>query len=227
LRSQFELRGDAPVFLFTFDCNSSIARKNPMGVVEAFARAFPHQGPDSPILILKTINLEHHSGFERNLRAGMAAVNGTVLNGHLSQQQMANLFHACDVYVSLHRSEGFGLGMAEAMAIGKPVIGTGYSGNIDFMNGADSCLVGYRLRPINNNDYEDAPGMSSVYTEGTLWAEPDLDQAAQWMQILASDEPLRNRIGASAKAAMASFSEEVVSRIAVARLTTLASELRG
>jgi glycosyltransferase involved in cell wall biosynthesis len=158
----------------------------------------------------------------------MARVNGTVLNRHLSQQELANLFHACDVYVSLHRSEGFGLGMAEAMAIGKPVIGTGYSGNIDFMNGGDSCPVGYRLRLIDSNDFEDAPGMATVYTEGTLWAEPDLDQAAQWMQLLASDEPLRHRIGASAEAAIgASFSEEVVSRIAVARLTTLASELRG
>lgn len=228
LRSQFDLRGDAPVFLFTFDCNSSIARKNPLGVVEAFARAFPGRGPDAPTLILKTINLERYPGFERNLRECMATVNGTVLNRHLSQQEMANLIHACDVYVSLHRSEGFGLGLAEAMAIGKPVIGTGYSGNIDFMNVVNSCLVGYRLRTINKNDFEDAPGMSSVYTEGTLWAEPDLDQAAEWMQILASDETLRNRIGASAKAAIASsFSEEVVGRTAVARLTTLADELRG
>ena len=227
LRSYFGLPRDVVVFLFTFDFNSTVGRKNPLGVVEAFTRAFPRQSTHSPTLVVKSINLEREPAFEKILREAVAQVGGVLLTSHLSEQDMADLFHASDIYVSLHRSEGFGFGMAEAMAIGKPVIGTGYSGNLDFMNVANSCLVGYQLRSITTAEQAHNSGMDVIYTEGTLWAEPDLDQAVEWMRLLAADEQLRNRIGEKAKQTIAEFfSEDAVSRIAVSRLASLETELR-
>ena len=226
LRDRFGLPQDAVVFLFTFDFNSTASRKNPMGVVEAFTRAFPERGRGSPILVIKAINLERAPAFETLLSDAVEHAGGVLLNSLFSGQEMADLFHACDVYVSLHRSEGFGLGMAEAMAIGKPVVATGYSGNLDFMNVANSCLVGYRLRPIVPDDHAHNVGMEAVYTEGALWAEPDVGQAARWMRALAADPQLRHRIGERGRQTIAaSFTEEAVGRIAVDRLRTLAEEL--
>jgi glycosyltransferase involved in cell wall biosynthesis len=226
LRDRFGLPKDAVVFLFTFDFNSTASRKNPMGVVEAFTRAFPERGPGSPVLVIKAINLERAPSFETLLTDAVEHAGGVLFNSLFSGQEMADLFHACDVYVSLHRSEGFGLGMAEAMAIGKPVIATGYSGNLDFMNVANSCLVGYRLRPIVPDDHTHNVGIAAVYTEGALWAEPDIGQAARWMRALVADPQLRYRFGEHGRQTIAAlFTEEAVGRIAVDRLRTLADEL--
>jgi len=226
LRDRFGLPQDPVTFLFTFDFNSTASRKNPMGVVEAFTRAFPERGPGSPVLIIKAINLERAPAFETLLTDAVEHAGGVLFNSLFSGQEMADLFHACDVYVSLHRSEGFGLGMAEAMAIGKPVIATGYSGNLDFMNVANSCLVGYRLRPIVPDDYAHNVGMAAIYIEGALWAEPDIGQAARWMRALVADPQLRHRIGERGRQTIAAlFTEEAVGPIAVDRLRTLADEL--
>jgi len=228
LRARLGLHDDQVMFLFTFDFNSNVGRKNPLGVLEAFTRAFPERGPNSPVLVLKTINMERDPEFYRAIEGGLANVGGLLINSHLSSQEMADLFTACDVYVSLHRSEGFGLGMAEAMGIGKPVIGTGYSGNLDFMDVTNSCLVGYRLCPITADDHAHNPGAAPLYPEGTLWAQPDIDQAVEWMRILAADQRLRDRIGQSGRQTISSnFSEEAVSRIAVSRLSGLNKELLG
>jgi glycosyltransferase involved in cell wall biosynthesis len=219
---------DRVLFLFTFDFNSNVGRKNPEGVIDAFAKAFPQRGPASPLLVLKSINIERHPEFAAHLQERVERVGGHLINAHLSQQDMANLFDACDVYVSLHRSEGFGLGMAEAMSVGKPVIATGYSGNLAFMNVANSCLVGYHLRPVTGADHLFNPGAAPIYPEGALWAEPDLDQAAEWMRMLAADERLRERIGQFGRETISSgFSEEAASRIAVSRLSALSGELLG
>jgi glycosyltransferase involved in cell wall biosynthesis len=221
------LPSDSTVFLFTFDTNSSVARKNPMGVVEAFTRAFPRRSPDSPVLVIKTINLEREPEFEKILRNGVAEVGGVLMTSHMSDQQMADLFNTSDVYISLHRSEGFGLGMAEAMAIGKPVIGTGYSGNIDFMNSANSCLVGYNLRSIVETDHVYNSGASSLFAKGSVWAEPNLDQAVEWIRLLALNEHLRYRIGEHARQTINDhFSENAASSVALSRLATLNAELR-
>ena len=228
LRAHFGLSDDKVVFLFTFDFNSSVGRKNPQGVVEAFTKAFPLRGSNSPTLVLKGINMERDPEFYKIMQEGIAKVDGLLINSHLSNLEMADLFNACDVYVSLHRSEGFGLGMAEAMGIGKPVIGTGYSGNLDFMNVTNSCLVGYRLRPVSGADHAYNPTAADIYPEGTLWAEPDIDQAVEWMRMLAADERLRDQIGQAGRRTISpAFSEDAVSRIAVSRLSGLKGELLG
>jgi glycosyltransferase involved in cell wall biosynthesis len=218
LRARLRIPMDAVMFLVTFDFNSSVARKNPLGVIEAFAQAFP-VGDEQTVLVVKGMNLGQSPAFEADLRQALQRVNGRIIPEFLSQQDLANLFHACDVYVSTHRSEGFGLGIAEAMALGKPVIATSYSGNCDFMNAVNSCPVGYRLRAVTVRDHVYQEAVGDVYIEGAAWAEPDIGQAAQWMRLLAGSEAIRKRIGVEAARTMREgFSEAAVGRIAEERL---------
>ena len=162
------------MFLFSFDFHSVAARKNPLGLVEAFARAFP-TADDGPSLVIKTINAEHHQHEAERLRLAAAGdPRIELLERYVPAAEKAQLLAACDCYVSLHRSEGFGFGMAEAMLLERPVIATGYSGNLDFMTEANSYLVRHALRPIG-------PGAEPYDAEGE-WADPDLDHAAELMR---------------------------------------------
>lgn len=210
------------VFLISFDYNSTVSRKNPFGAIEAFSRAFPGGRAAGPLLVIKVINLDRDPTFERHLRDAAERVSAVIIARHMTSQQLGDLFHASDVYVSLHRSEGFGLGLAESMAIGKPVIGTAYSGNLDFMSVDNSCLVGYRLRPMEDADYLYNVGMAETYVPGALWAEPDLDEAAQWMDLLAADEEYRRHVGSTAvKTISSGYSEAAVAAAARERLSRL------
>jgi glycosyltransferase involved in cell wall biosynthesis len=122
-------------------------------------------------------------------------VNGLLLDIDMSRYQMMNLLNCCDSYVSLHRAEGFGLGMAEAMYLGRPVIATGYSGNTDFTKLSNSCQVGYSLREITVEELRFNRNAEHTYCPGLLWADPDVGQAARWMRILYENSTLRTRIG--------------------------------
>lgn len=227
VRSRLGISPDAVVFLFTFDFNSSVARKNPLGVIEAFARAFPVRDKQA-VLVMKGMNLGQSPKFETDLRRALQKVDGVFIPQFLSQEDLADLFHACDVYVSTHRSEGFGLGMAEAMALGKPVIATSYSGNCDFMNALNCCPLGYRLRVVTARDHDYQEGLRDVYVEGAVWAESDIDEAARWMRLLAGSEPVRTCIGVEAARTMRErFSATAVGRIAEDRLKAAYGRLQG
>ena len=128
------------LFLFVFDFFSILERKNPLGLIDAFTRAFrPDEGPT---LVIKTINGERRLTDLERLRAAAAGRRDIlIVDEYYSAEQKNALMGLCDCYVSLHRSEGLGLTMAEAMALGKPVIATGYSGNLDFMTPENSYLV--------------------------------------------------------------------------------------
>jgi glycosyltransferase involved in cell wall biosynthesis len=222
VRGRLGISSERVVFLMSFDYNSTVSRKNPFGVVDAFARAFSGTSASRPLLVIKVINMDKDSAFAARLIQEANRVGAVVIDRHMTSRELAALFHASDVYVSLHRSEGFGLGLAESMAIGKPVIGTAYSGNLDFMSVHNSCLVGYRLRPVDDTDYLYNRGMADTYVRGGLWAEPDVDQAAAWMDILASDEAYRKHIGEQAAHTIASrYSEKAVAHAALARLAQL------
>ena len=170
-RSELNLP-DRFTFLFVFDFWSG-ERKNPGAVVEAFTRAF---GPDEgPILVLKSI---HGRDWKPRQFARVEAVaegrdDIVIRDGYVSANERDSYVAACDCYVSLHRSEGLGLTMAEAMALGKPVIASGYSGNLEFMSDANSYLVPYDLVEVPSSWWAHAPGAT--------WAEPDVDAAAALM----------------------------------------------
>lgn len=167
------------LFLFTFDYLSVAERKNPFGVVDAFTRAFaPGEGPR---LVLKGINGQLRAEDRERLRFHVGdRPDILLLEDYLDAEETLGLLNACDVFVSLHRCEGYGLAIAEAMALGKPVITTGYSGSADFTNPDVAYVVPYRLVGI--------PRGAEPYPTSSRWAEPDLDAAAAFMRK-AFDDP--------------------------------------
>ena len=172
-RPRFGLDADGTVFLFMFDVASYASRKNPQAVIAAFRRAFP--AGDEPVqLLIKTQNAALHPALWAEL-LGLAADRRVILlDARLDRADLAGLLAAADAFVSLHRSEGFGRGPAEAMALGIPAILTGYSGTNDFADADCACMVGYDLVPVSVADY---PGV-----EDQLWAEADVDDAARCLR---------------------------------------------
>jgi len=125
--------------------------------------------------VIKTINGQKQAGELKRLReVASEHPDIRVVDEYVSAEQMRGLFASCDCYISLHRSEGFGFPLAEAMAYGRPVIATGYSGNLIFMDETDSYLVGFGLTPV--------PPGSANYPAGALWADPDVEEAAAAMR---------------------------------------------
>lgn len=219
-RARFGLPADAVIAMFSFSASSSDARKNPWGVIEAFRRAFPaEERGERAHLVIKANDLADHPEMAAHLADAVASVRGTLISDELSRTDMNALLASCDVYVSLHRSEGFGLGMAEAMSLGKAVIATGYGGNIDFMPPGSAALVGYTMREISTGDHRFGAHFSQWYRPGQLWAEPNVEQAARWLRQLATDGALRARMGArAAEAIRATCSEQAVCATMVRRL---------
>jgi SAM-dependent methyltransferase/glycosyltransferase involved in cell wall biosynthesis len=188
-RSQLGLP-DGFMFLFCFDLLSIFERKNPLGLIEAYSKAFrPGEGP---LLVIKAVNGQFEAGsLERLKLAASRRPDIIVLDKYLDPETNMALMVASDCYVSLHRSEGFGLTMAEAMALGKPVIATAYSGNLDFMTADTSYLVPWAPGKV--------PIGCSPYRAGARWAEPDLDAAAQIMRKVYNNPLLAAEIGRRAK----------------------------
>ena len=205
------------VFLYSFDFHSVFERKNPLALVEAFGRAF--EPGDGPQLVLKSINGDRHlDALERLRMAARDRPDIHVVDRYLPPGQKDALTQACDCYVSLHRAEGFGLTMAEAMYLGKPVIGTAYSGNLDFMNERNSYLVGYELVPIG-------AGQDPYPAEGE-WAEPDTDQAAQLMRrVVENPAEARERAERGARDIRRTHSAEAAGRVMAERLVEVESRL--
>jgi glycosyltransferase involved in cell wall biosynthesis len=162
-------------FLFMFDFFSTIQRKNPTGLIEAFRRAFePGEGPR---LVVKTINGVHRpDALEEVLWAARERPDVHVIDRSLNARERDALVARCDCYVSLHRSEGFGLTLAECMALGKPVIGTAFSGPIDFMTEENSYRVPYRMIQVGAD--------CEIYPAEGTWADPDVAKAAELMRAV-------------------------------------------
>lgn len=197
--TRFGVRPDAVVYFFNFDALSTAARKNPWGVVDAFRRAFsPEERAHQVQLVIKVHNLERAPAMAVPLRDALETVDGTLVNAELPRSDMDGLLERTDVYVSLHRSEGFGLGLAEAMYLGKPVIATAYSGNMDFTGPGDSCLVGYSMKRVTEGDHRHYLPATINYRPGLVWADPDIALAARWMRLLYERPDLRREIGARA-----------------------------
>lgn len=183
-RHHFKLPEDRFLFLCMYDVNSTMARKNPMGAIDAFCSAFPAESKDVGLVVkinnATPDNLSKLSAYIRNRQ------NVFIISELLSKLEVQSLIKACDVFVSLHRSEGFGLVMAEAMYLGIPVIATNWSSNTDFMKPDNSCLVDFRFADVKDPYYQSR--------QGQRWADPDIDHAAAYMKQLFSDKLLCDHI---------------------------------
>jgi glycosyltransferase involved in cell wall biosynthesis len=182
-RVHFGLPEESLIFLFIFDVHSVVERKNPIGLIRAFRRAF--KGREDVRLVLK---LTHGSRRIRQAFQDEAQDHRIiVLDRVLERTELNSLIQLSDCYVSLHRSEGFGVTIAEAMSLGKPAIATAYSANIDFMSPSNSFLVRYDLVRLER-DYP-------PYTRGNVWADPDLDHAAELMRTVYENPDLAREVG--------------------------------
>jgi glycosyltransferase involved in cell wall biosynthesis len=205
-------------FLFVFDYLSVFERKNPLAAITAFGRAFP---PDSGAsLIVKSLNDDFNPQAHERLRAAVAGHPDVhLIDRRLARSELDGLMNAADCYVSLHRAEGFGYTLAESMWLGKPVIGTGYSGNVDFMTAENSYVVRHRLVPIG-------PGNEPYPVEGQ-WAEPDVDHAAALMrEVFEHPDEAKRRGVRGAEEIRVSHSPEAAGRAMVERLELLAASGR-
>ncbi len=214
-RPRFGIRNDETVFLFMFDLFSTCARKNPEAVIEAFRRAA--FDADAPVrLIIKSMNGSRRPDAMDRLQRLATGLRVTFLDEALSGNDRFVLLKSCNAFVSLHRAEGFGLGMAEAMAMGKPVIATGWSGNMDFMDINNSLPVAFELKRLTR---EEPP-----YCAGTLWAEPDVDHAAQLMRRVVDDRASITLLCERAKHDIEKrFGSRVIGEKMVARLERIAA----
>ena len=179
-RNHFRMGKDLFYFLFSFDYNSSIHRKNPLAVIKAFRAAFPDN--QSVRLILKSNNPKDaaiNSDFVENLKSFDNRI--IFIEDYLDRSSMLSLIQCCDCYVSLHRSEGYGMGMAEAICFGRKVVATNYSGNVDFINNNNSFAVDYRLINIENGEY--------FLSQGMHWANPIHNSAVKQLRLAYNNKP--------------------------------------
>jgi len=190
-KTDFGLADDSFAFLFTFDAASYLGRKNPIGAVRAFKQAFP-RGREKVSLLLKTMNVPTASPLWDALLAEAGSdPRIQIMNRRLSRDEVVGLSSVCDAVVSLHRSEGFGLTVAEAMLLGKPVVVTNYSGTRNFAREDTACVVDFKLVPVPAGQYP--------FWQNQVWAEPDIGHAASLMRRLVEDEPYRTAIARAGK----------------------------
>ncbi len=199
------------MFLTTFDSFSFVERKNPIAVLEAFRRAFP-LGTEPVRLVVKTQNRYRvHDPYQLKVwrRIDVMAVADpriVVVNETMQYRDLLALKRSSDCYVSLHRSEGWGFGMIEAMQLAVPVIATGYSGNMDFCTAETVDLVDYKLISVRPEEY--------IFCErNSHWADPDIDHAAAHMRAMVADPSVAKAKGIAAAAFIASnFSVDSIAR---------------
>jgi glycosyltransferase involved in cell wall biosynthesis len=210
---------DRFMFLFTFDFMSVMKRKNPLGLVEAFKKAFaPGEGP---MLVLKSINGDSRPESSAELQQAIEGRDDIIwMDKYLDSEMSAALMNQCDCYVSLHRSEGLGLTIAEAMLLGKPVIATGYSGNLDFMTPDTSYMVPWTRVKVGKG--------AEAYSSRATWAEPNLDVAAEMMRTVYENPEQAQAVANAGKRDLEQrFTREVTGARMKARLEEIWESLDG
>jgi glycosyltransferase involved in cell wall biosynthesis len=223
-RAYFGLDKSTFYFLFSFDFYSSAVRKNPLGVVQAFAYAFPDQQRKIG-LIIKSIGPGEHDPTAFQQLQNVTRIDNRIklLTQVMRRDEMLSLISVSDCYISLHRSEGFGAGMAEAMALEKPVIGTDFSGNAEFLTQETGFPVHYTLRKLMPGEY--------AYGEGQSWAEPDLEEAIRHMRGVVDDpadaarRAIRGKLYIEAHYSAETIAERIGVRIAEIRRDRQAAEV--
>ena len=215
LRTRLGLPADPFLFLTLFDLNSYAERKNPRAVIAAF-RASGLAGRGAA-LVVKVQNVAGNETDFAALKESVRDLPGTVLlTATLPRADITALEAACDCFVSLHRSEGFGLAVAEAMFLGKPVISTDWSATAEFVNSSNGCPV---RAPLVTLDRHHGP-----YAKGATWADPDPAHAAEHMRRLFADRALCTTLGAAARTTIETrFSPAVIGTRYRRRLEVIAT----
>jgi glycosyltransferase involved in cell wall biosynthesis len=184
-RKQWSLPETDYLFVFSFDGNSSLARKNPLGVIEAFKLAFPN-GHEAAGLVIKCMRPDiNNPAWQRILKLAATDSRIHIIDQMLSKPEVLGLYKVCDCFVSLHRAEGFGRGIAEALLLGLNVIATNHGGNVDFCLPGSAHLIPYQPVSVGKNDY--------VESYGQMWAEPDIGNAASIMRGVACQVRRNNK----------------------------------
>lgn len=189
-RKEFGFRESEFLVLAMYDSNSYVTRKNPNGAVDAFLKAFGN-GEKDAALVLKVSNgyPEELEALKKRLES--SGIRYYLITERLSKPRLNALIACCDVFISMHRSEGFGLVIAEAMSLRVPVVATGWSSNVEFMPAECTCRVGYRMVPV---------GDAYQYKEETqMWADPDTDEAAEYLKMLKADPGKANKMAEEAQ----------------------------
>jgi glycosyltransferase involved in cell wall biosynthesis len=190
LRAHLVLPQDKFLFLTLFDLNSYSARKNPRAVIDAFRQSGLADKPAA--LVIKVQNACSNEADFAALQTSVSDLPGTILlTETMSRADISALEAACDCFVSLHRSEGFGLAVAECMALGKPVISTDWSATAEYVTRENGCPVRAHLVTLEQNH--------GPYTKGSTWADPDPAHAAEYMRALFADRAMASRLGAAAR----------------------------
>lgn len=195
-RRYFGIAENTYAFLFFFDLRSYATRKNPGAVLEAFRQLRAARPWAEATLVMKVNGaVENPDAFAALCETARDLGDRVVfLDKTMTDNEVKNLVRCCDCFVSLHRSEGFGRGMAEAMFLGRPVIATGYSGNMDFCDDDTALLVRFSMIPVREGEYPHAPGQE--------WADPDVGHAAELMIRLAQDPAWGRELGRRASVKM-------------------------
>lgn len=188
-REYFGLPEQKFLFLTMYDFISVSERKNPQAVIEAYIKAFPVENENIGMII--KVNHVEEKKLERLKEQLSNYRNIYFITRNMTRKEVDSLMNAADVLVSLHRSEGFGLPVAEAMALGKPVISTNWSATTEFTAESCACLVNYKLVKLEKS--------IGPYEKGNYWADADVEQAAEYMRRLWVDEEYRESIGKNAK----------------------------
>lgn len=195
-RRYFQIPESSYAFLFFFDLKSYTSRKNPYAVINAFKQLLKLRPYSKAHLVIKINGAESNpEEYKKVTEAlGILGDNATCISHTMTSNEVKNLQRNCDCFISLHRSEGFGFGIAEAMAFGKPVIATAYSGNLEFMDANVSYGVNYQLIPLGESDYP--------FADGQVWADADWNEAAQHMAHLIDSPQTGREKGKQAQAHM-------------------------
>jgi glycosyltransferase involved in cell wall biosynthesis len=188
-RAALGVRTDGVCFLTMASVNSVLERKNPFGTLEAFRRAFAGHVDTTAVLIMKLSGLDLVPLVRAELRRRIGDLPVVVIDRPMARAELRSLVATSDVVVSLHRAEGFGLPLAEAMAAGRATIATAWSGNADFTVAGASFPVPYEVVELERD--------LGPYRRGMHWAEPDLDAAAEAMRTAATDVEHRREIAAA------------------------------
>jgi hypothetical protein len=174
-RKDFGLPEEAYLYLFSFDLHSRTYRKNPLGLIRAFQKAFPKERADEVGLVIKVNHPEsYYLDWMKIRQLAKRDPRIHLIEKRMRRPEVIALTKACDCYVSLHRAEGFGRGIAEALLLDRQVITTGASGNMDFCLEPRVALVRSKPRPMRSKEY--------YWSHGQQWADPDIDHAAELMR---------------------------------------------